>query len=56
MSYVANIKLERVENSVDPQKRRTVTEGLNITVRSSTLEGLKSKLAKHVDLLDEEDL
>lgn len=56
MSYVANLKVQRVLPGVGPSQKRDLTESLNLTVRAETLEGLKSKLTAHIDLMDLEDI
>lgn len=63
MHYVANVKVEKVmktEASGGPltgkQQSREVTETLNLTFKSNSLDGLKGKIQAHVNLLDEEDL
>lgn len=56
MSYVANLKIERVETGMPTQGKRCVSESLNLTVRSETLNGLKEKVIAHINLIDKEDI
>lgn len=63
-SYVANIKVEKVVKSTNRDHgsashgavRRDVVETINLTIKASSINTLKEKVAAHISLLDEEDL
>lgn len=62
--FVANIRVEKVVKKQNQDRhssdhgtvKRDVVETVNLTLKATTLDGLKAKIVNHTGLLDDEDL